>query len=366
MKIYQPFQAVSCERPISRSNLRFGAVAVAVSCFAASAAVAQEKASSGAALDYLQKELANRENMVWTGHINPDTDSLAGSMLAAFVHGGTSVLPGPLTPESRFAIDVCGADEPEVVEDFSGMSVGLVDFNQGTQLSSSIDPDSIVAIIDHHAIGGSPINMPDVISIEIRPWGSTATVLADQAQMLDIELPVPLACIGLSAILSDTINLTSPTTTDYDRKYAQVLSQRAGIEDTDKFAENMLLAKSDLGGLPAKDIVLLDYKDFEFGGQKVGIGVAETLTAQQLINRRYELKSAIQARKKESGIDHLIFAIVDTRDQKSYILWGDDEDKDVALAAFGGEAADDMLVADGVISRKRQIGPAIQRAVEKQ
>lgn len=318
------------------------------------------------ALNYLKTELEGRENVVWMGHTNPDTDALAGSVLAAFLHGGQPGIPSPLNPESSFVIDQCDADRPPVIEDFSGMTVGLVDFNQRTQLPLGIDPESIAAIIDHHAIGGSPLNIADVISIEIRPWGSTATILADHAQMLGVDLPAPLACIGMAAILSDTVNLTSPTTTDYDRTYVQVLAKSAGINDANAFAEAMLLAKSDLGGLSAHDIVLLDYKDFEFGGQEVGIGVAETLTAEELINRRYELKSAIEAQKKASGIDHLVFAIVDTRDQKSYMLWGDDEDRDLVISAFGGDVADDMLVADGVISRKRQIGPAIQRAVESQ
>lgn len=345
-------------------SLSFG-LFISLGTFEISAAD-QESTSSGAALDYLSSELEGRANLVWTGHTNPDTDSLGGSLLAAHVHGGKAALPSPLNPESRFVIDRCNADEPEVIDDFSGMSVGLVDFNQSTQLPNTIDPDSVVAIIDHHAIGGSPLNIPDVISIEIRPWGSTATIVADQAQMLGIELSASMACVGMAAILSDTVNLTSPTTTGYDRRYVKLLADKAGIDDVDRFAENMLLAKSDLGGLSAKDIVLLDYKDFEFGGQKVGIGVAETLTAQQLIDRRYELKSAIEAQKKASGLNHLIFAIVDTRDQKSYLLWGDDDDKSVVLSVFDGEIADDMLVADGVVSRKRQIGPAIQRAVEKQ
>ncbi|MCR9138146.1 MAG: manganese-dependent inorganic pyrophosphatase [Alphaproteobacteria bacterium] len=320
--------------------------------------------SATAALDYLAKELQGREGLIWTGHTNPDTDSLGASLLAAFLHGGQSGLPGPLNPESRFALDQCNADEPEVIADFSGRPVALVDFNQSTQLPPGIDPDLIAAIIDHHAIGGSPLNLPDVISIEIRPWGSTATILADQAKMLGIEFPAALACVGLAAILSDTINLTSPTTTDYDRTYAHELAQQAGIDDFNEFAGRMLLAKSDLSGFSAEDIVMLDYKDFDFGGQKVGIGVAETLTGQELIDRRYELKSAIEALKRKRGLDHLIFAIVDTRDQKSYLLWGDDADRDIVLAAFGGAVADDMLVADGVVSRKRQIGPAIQRAVE--
>ncbi|WP_299587967.1 manganese-dependent inorganic pyrophosphatase [uncultured Microbulbifer sp.] len=375
MKILISSLSISGERPIAGLLYLLGtAVALPLSLLLSFPVVSveigatergQDNPSTGVPADFLRKELAGRENLVWTGHTIPDTDSFAASLLAAFIYGGKPGLPGALNPESRFAIDECDVDEPEVIEDFSGMTTGLVDFNQSTQLPPGTDPDSIAAIIDHHAIGGSPINIPNVITIEIRPWGSTATILVDHAQKLGIELPVPLACMGLAAILSDTVNLTSPTTIVYDKAYAQKLAKRAGIADINQLAERMLLAKSDLGGLSARDIVLLDYKNFEFGGKKVGIGVAETLTAQQLINRRYELKSAIEAQKKESGVDHLIFAIVDTRDNKSYLLWGDDEDKHIVVSAFGGDIKDDMLVADGVISRKRQIGPSIQRAVEK-
>ncbi|KZL15379.1 putative manganese-dependent inorganic pyrophosphatase [Pseudovibrio axinellae] len=340
-----------------------------ISGFASSLANASEQGQSvaranGAQVNYLKKLIESHENMIWMGHIIPDTDSLAGSMLAAYLHGGRSGVPSPLNPESRFVIDKCDADEPSVVDDFSNMTVGLVDFNQSTQLPAGISTGNILAIIDHHAIGGSPLNIADVISIEIRPWGSTATILADQAELLGVKLPKTLACVGMAAILSDTVNLTSPTTTEYDKIYVQKLAQQAGIDDVDAFANSMLLAKSDLSGLSATDIVLLDYKDFEFAGQKVGIGVAETLTADELITRRYQLKSAIEAQKKASGIDHLIFAIVDTRDQKSYILWGDAKDEKLALSAFGGTVKDDMVVTDGTISRKSQIGPAIQKAVE--
>lgn len=355
--------------PMKRASVPFAlGVGVLLAASAVHASEHDQHTISGSdfAADYLGKQLGDIDDLVWTGHLNPDTDSFTASLLAAFIHGGQAAVPGPINPESRFALEACNAEEPPVIDDFSGMTVGLVDFNQSTQLPPSVDPDSIVAIIDHHAIGGSPINLADVVSIEIRPWGSVATILADQAAMLDIEFPVPMACMAMAAILSDTVNLTLPTTTDYDRAYVQSLAERAGIDDIDGFAENMLLAKSDLSGFSAKDIVLLDYKDFEFGGQQVGIGVAETLTAEQLVDRRDELKSAIAEHKEESGLDHLVFAIVDTRNQMSFLIWGDDQDRDTVLSAFGGEVADDMLLADDVISRKRQIAPAVQRAVESQ
>jgi len=314
---------------------------------------------------YLKTELANVDNLVWTGHLNPDTDAIGASLIAAHIYGGTPGSAGPPNPESRYAIDVCKADTPELIEDFSGKNVGVVDFNQTTQLPPSIEADQVVAIIDHHAIAGSPINLAKVVNLDIRPWGSTATILADRADVLGVDIPAPLACMGMAAILSDTLNFTSTTTTDYDRYYAGKLAEVAGIDDMDAFAENMLLAKSDLSSMSALDIVLLDYKDFEFGGKDVGIGVAETLTPQDLIDRKQELRTAILDQKRNSNLDHLFFAIVDARDQKSYLLWGDDIDKDIAISAFGEDAKDDMLEVDNVVSRKNQIAPAIQSAVTK-
>lgn len=325
---------------------------------------APDSPRAGAVLDHLRRQLDGRDTLVWTGHLNPDTDSIAGSLLAAHIHGGVASTPAPLNPESLFALEQCDIEAPRFIEDYSQNEVALVDFNQETQLPPSIDPASIVAIIDHHALGASPVIVPQVLTIDIRPWGSVATILADQAETLSLDLPPQLACTAMAAILSDTVNLTLPTTTQYDRDYVERLAARAGVDDIDDFAEQMLLAKSDLSGLSAGEIVLLDYKDFEFGGKSVGIGVAETLTAQDLIDRRDELRAAIHQEKSNSGIDHLVFAIVDTRNQRSYLLWGDEADRALVTAAFGDDVSDDMVIADGVISRKQQIGPAVQETLE--
>lgn len=312
---------------------------------------------------YLKTKLADYDNLVWTGHLNPDTDAISASLIAAHIYGGKPGSAGPPNPESRFAIDACMANTPEYIEDFTGMNVGIVDFNQTTQLPQTIEPDQVVAIMDHHAIAGSPLDLSKVVNLDIRPWGSTATILADRAEVLGVDIPAPLACMGMAAILSDTLNLTSTTTTDYDRYYAGKLAETAGIDDRDAFAESMLLAKSDLSAMSALDIILLDYKDFEFDGKHVGIGVAETLTPQDLIDRKSELKTAVRDHKQNSNLDHLFFAIVDARDQKSYLLWGDDTDRDIVASAFARGTDDEMLELDNVVSRKNQIAPAIQSAV---
>lgn len=88
------------------------------------------------------------------------------------------------------------------------------------------------------------------------------------------------------------------------------------------------------------------------------------MRAQQLINRKQDFFDAIQAYKKAQNLDYLFFSITDTKHKRANILWADDADKQVLSEAFKVKIKSDILVLDGVTSRKRQIGPAIQQAIE--
>ncbi|MEI6896864.1 MAG: manganese-dependent inorganic pyrophosphatase [Psychromonas sp.] len=316
------------------------------------------------AFDFKDTTQNNTNNLVWTGHISPDTDTMTSAIIAAHIYGGSAVVPEEINPESRFVLQFCQADAPPVLNDFSGKKVALVDFNQKTQLHPSIDESSIVAIIDHHAIGGQPVNLTQVVSIDIRPWGSVATILASQADSLDILLPKQIACTTLAGILSDTVLLESPTTTQYDHDFAVKLAEQAGIKDLNGFGQQMLLAKSDLKHFSAATILTMDYKKFEFSGKKVGIGVAETLMANQLLQRRSEFIQAMQVYKKEQKLDYLFFSVTDTKNMQANLIWVDDNDAKVIEQAFKKSHQSDWLTLKGVTSRKRQIGPAIQAAIK--
>ncbi len=232
------------------------------------AAVIMSFSSAGYAFSLQQSANENTENLVWTGHLSPDSDTVMSALLAAHIYGGTATVPEPINPESTFILNYCNAQSPRVEKDYSTYQVGLVDFNQVTQLAPTIDPASIVAVVDHHAIGGSPINTPQIVEMDIRAWGSAATILADNAEKLNVTLPEHLACAGLGAILSDTVVFQSATTTEYDREYAQKLATIAGISDIEDFGQQMLVAKSDLSHFSAETILTLDYKNFEYGGKQ--------------------------------------------------------------------------------------------------
>ncbi|WP_026970438.1 manganese-dependent inorganic pyrophosphatase [Aliagarivorans marinus] len=317
------------------------------------------------AFDLMQPSLNDTSNLVWSGHISPDTDTVVSALLAAHIYGGTATVPGELNPESKFVLEQCGAVAPVYLDNYQGKRLGLVDFNQQTQLAPGMDEANIVAIIDHHAIGGNPVNTSQIVTLDIRPWGSAATMLMDRAKQLNIELPQELACAAIGAVLSDTVVFQSPTTTDFDRQLVDAYSAQAGLSNINEFGEQMLIAKSDLSHIDAATILTMDYKNFEFGGKKVGIGVAETLNAQQLIDRKPELLLAMQSYKQEQGLDHLFFSITDTKHKRANLLWVDPSDQQVVERAFQSVQGQDMLSLDGVTSRKRQIGPAIQTALEQ-
>ncbi len=138
---------------------------------------------------------------------------------------------------------------------------------------------------------------------------------------LDVTLPKHLA-VQFEAILSDTGDQLQQTT-EHDREYAAKLAKVAGISYIEDFGQQMLIAKSDLSHLSSETILTLDYKNFKYGGKQVGIGVAETLTAQQLIDRKDELLAAMKAYEEENGLDHLFFSITDTgyKRRRSYCGW---------------------------------------------
>ncbi|OBT09379.1 manganese-dependent inorganic pyrophosphatase [Vibrio sp. UCD-FRSSP16_10] len=321
--------------------------------------------SAHAALDLYQPANNKTDNLVWVGHMSPDTDSVASAIVAAHIYGGKATAAEEINPETTFVLNYCNEKAPEVVKDYSNYQVALVDFNQRTQLAPTVKPESLVAIIDHHAIGGAPVNAPQLVSMDIRGWGSTATILAANAQTLNVELPKSVACVGLGAILSDTVVFQSSTTTDYDKELANKLAKVAGVNDINDFGQQMLIAKSDLSHLSASNILTMDYKNFEFGGKKVGIGVAETLTADQLIERKDELHKAMKEYKETQGLDYLFFSITDTQHKRANLLWVDNAEKEVLKVAFNSDFNQDMLTLDGVTSRKRQISPAIQKAIEE-
>ena len=275
--------------------------------------------SDGAIGLYTPKEL---EGAVFCGHLVADLDSIAGAIGGALLYGGHAARASEMNSETDWALDYWGYDAAQIpmvdgvlaAKGGSKPTVCLVDFQQTTQLHSSIKMDSIVGIIDHHALQNSTVVIPRPVFVDIRPWGSMSTILAHTYATHGVKLPKSVAGLLLSAILSDTLNLRSPTTTDWDKKMVALLVQYCGVDDVNVMCAAQFKAKSkNLASMSAYSLVSGDIKQFKMGPAptKVAFAVVETTDPEAMLRRAAEFIPEMAVAKKELGVDLIYCAIVD-------------------------------------------------------
>ena len=166
---------------------------------------------------------------IFCGHLVTDLDSIAGSIGAAHLYGGVPARASDVNTETQFALDEWGAKLPPPVEDLlktePDRNVCLVDFQQQSQLNKAIPMGNIVGIIDHHALQSNTVVTEKPIFVDIRPWGCMSSIIAHNYAVQERFLPKNIAGMLLSAVLSDTLNLKSPTTTAWDERIVAMLVQ---------------------------------------------------------------------------------------------------------------------------------------------
>jgi len=317
---------------------------------------------------------------IFVGHLVTDMDSIAGSIGAADLYGGVSARASAVNSETKFCLDYWGMAKPQPIEDLvvqmPDAGICLVDHQQMSQLNPVIDTDRIVGVIDHHALQNATIVTDRPIYIDIRPWGSMSTIIAHNYFNLK---KVPRKCVAgmlLCAILSDTLNLMGPTTTDWDRAMVAVLAQITDTKDINLLASKQFKAKSqELAGLSAAQLVTGDQKSFSFKTDVfsgvIGFAVIETTDDDVIMQRKSELLMALKADKASKNLDGLFLAVVNIVKLKSQLLVCGDLEKELAIAAFKEEgyvhpADADPAVLDmgGLVSRKKDYIPPLTKAIK--
>jgi manganese-dependent inorganic pyrophosphatase len=300
------------------------------------------------------------------GHSNPDTDSVTAAITFAHYLKATGndavacmqISADKLNPESKVVLKKFGLAAPQELTDAAGKDMALVDFSDIAQAPANITNANIVAIVDHHKIGDITTGSP--IFFYAKPVGCTCTVLLEMFNNNNVELPKDIAGGMLCAILSDTVNFKSPTCTDEDRAAVAELLQIAGVSDQDGLFMEMLKAKSSVEGIPAKDLIFRDYKDFDMNGKKVGIGQIELATLEQVADIRDALFSAIQEVKAE-GRHSVLFMLTDVVKEGTDLMVVSDEPA-IIEGAFNGTIEGQSMWIDGMMSRKKQTVPPLQKA----
>jgi len=298
------------------------------------------------------------------GHKNPDTDSVCAAIALADLKKKlgediASAMQGELTPETKFVLGKYGVTAPQVVTSYAGKDVYLVDHSDLSQSPDDLGKANILGIVDHHKLGDVTTSQP--LECWIWPVGCTCTVIKSMYNFFNVEIPKDIAGIMLCAILSDTVIFKSATCTSKDRAACEDLAKIAGVQDMQALGMEMFKVKSAVEGTPIRELVYRDYKDFNMSGKKVGIGQLEVVDLSILDGVKADLAADIVALKKEGGHHSIFLLLTDIIKEGSEVLIVSDDDS-VIKKAFGVTPAAGKAWLPGVMSRKKQVVPNLEKA----
>lgn len=284
------------------------------------------------------------------GHRNPDSDSICSALVTADWLNSIGKIAKPfrlgeLTPETRYILKQANVAAPELLtEDLTNKTVWIVDFTDVEQGPPSLAASNIIGIIDHHRLG--TVITRDPPDIWVRAVGCCATVIW---HILTIESPMQLtvgqATLLLGAILSDTVALTSPTTTLQDKAAVQSLCMLAKV-DYDQFVEDLLTAKTDIQGLSAAQLLNRDAKNYQIQGVSLLLAQIEVRTMEAIAPFMTVLLEEMNRECQLSDLDMVVLIVTDIVQHNSVLYFSDNailEQKQVYLA--------------GVVSRKKEVLP---------
>lgn len=299
------------------------------------------------------------------GHKAPDTDSTGSPIIWAWYlseirkEPATAVLQGEPNTEAGWMLTKWNLPKPEIIADVAaGDQCVIVDTNNPAELPASIAAAQVIEIIDHHLLaGGLKTLLP--INITIRPLACTATIMFDLmgAEAYD-RAPRGVKGAMLTCILSDTLEFRSPTTTAHDRWVAEKVAADLGVS-IPEYAAEMFAAKSDVSAFTEEALLRMDSKEYELGGKQLRVSVLETTAPQVLLDRKGALMAAMPGVAAADGADEVLLFIVDILNEQATLLVPNDFVKTVAEKSFNAVVSGDLVVLPGIMSRKKQIIPAL-------
>jgi manganese-dependent inorganic pyrophosphatase len=299
------------------------------------------------------------------GHKSPDTDATMSAIVWAWyltnLRGGDAqpALLGEPNTEAAFVLRHWGFEKPQIIADVAaGQNVVIVDTNNPAELPPSINDANIMAIIDHHMlVGGLKTKTP--INVVMRPLACTATVMHDIMGDDVAKLPREVKGAMLSCIVSDTLEFRSPTTTDHDRAVAEKLAADIGVA-IPELAARMFEAKSDVSAFSDAELLRMDSKEYNVAGKELRVSVLETTAPKVVLDRKASLMASMETVAKEDGADQVLLFVVDILNEEATLLVPNDLVKRMAEASFGATVTGDTVVLPGIMSRKKQIIPALK------
>lgn len=296
------------------------------------------------------------------GHQNPDTDTIASAISLAYLLNevgieAEGVALGEPNEETEYALDYFRVDTPRIVETVANETdeVVLVDHNERQQSVADIDQVTIKAVVDHHRIAN--FQTKDPLYYRAEPVGCTATILLKIFREYEVAIPSDIAGLMLSAIVSDTLLLKSPTTTPEDVLAAEDLAEIAGVS-LDEYGLNMLKAGTDTTAKTAKEILNDDAKSFPMGEDNVRIGQVNVVDVNDILSRKDEILEVMKEETREEGYALYVLLVTDIVENNSVAIVDGPAYRHFEMA-FSKPIQLNTVELEGVVSRKKQVVPPL-------
>jgi manganese-dependent inorganic pyrophosphatase len=246
------------------------------------------------------------------------------------------------------------------------LQIVLVDHNETSQAIAALDEADLIEVLDHHRLGNMPTKRP--IPFTVEPVGSTSTLVSERIAAAGKQPPVGIAGLLLAGLLSDTLILRSPTTTERDRRAAERLAGWAlaqgglSFENYQAYGDAILAAGAELTVRSVESILNSDLKIYEGGGIKFGVAQVEVANLNQLSERLAEISAGLGALCQSKGLTLAVLMVTDVvRAASRLVLAGEVERlNDLPYTRL----PDATLDAPEVVSRKKQLLPAILGLLE--
>ena len=302
------------------------------------------------------------EKMLIFGHKSPDTDTICSAIVMENLQKKLgkeveAVRLGNLNKETEYVLNYLGVNAPRMIEKVEdGQEVILVDHNEFSQSVDNIENAKIKMVVDHHRICDFQTSEP--LYYRAEPVGCTCTILYKLYKENNVEIDKKIASLMMSAIISDTLLLKSPTKTVEDENAVKELEKISGL-NAQVYGLDMLKAGTDLSGFTADELISLDCKVCTLKDKNAKVAQVNTADINDMMNRKEEIEQAISADIEKNNLDLFVFAITDIINSNSQaIVLG--KNTDIFEKGFNKKLEDNTAFLPGVVSRKKQILPVLQ------
>ena len=293
------------------------------------------------------------------GHKSPDSDSITSSIVMANLENelgnadAKAYRLGNINKETEFILNYLDIDAPELLENVEdGSDVILVDHNSPAESIDNLDNVNILKVVDHHKLA---LETSYPLFLRFEPVGCSETILCKLYEENGVEITKEIATLMLSAIISDTLLLKSPTTTEDDRIAVEKLAKIADI-DYNEYGLEMLKAGTDLSSFTIDEILALDAKQIDFKDVKSIVNQVNTADISDVMAMKEDLERGIEKIIDDENLDLFMLLITDIVNSNSQVIVLGDA-SNLVEKAYGVKLQDNTALLEGVVSRKKQVVP---------